>query len=349
MQAGRRRRRSVGRASSSRTTAPASAPTGCSSSSAASRRSSRRAPDYWGGKPAIDTVIFREVPTSASRVSLLQGGAVDIAQFLQPLRDHAACESAAERRGRQRCNCLVHDLARAQRQDRAVRQCQGAPAPMNFAFPQEEMLRTVYQGLAEPARTAACPTSIRIRRQVLRIQLQSRPRPRSCWRRRACGSGFKTTPDLQCRRSDAGADRHPLSDRAAPDRRRARARRRCPPASFYKNVTERKQPMIFYVDSPWSPDPGYSMTLYFDSEELRELQQLQQRRRRPADRGDRAHHRSSKARLRNDTKAQEIVMDEAPWGFIAYPNYHDGAEEPTSRASPTTRRTTSASRTSSRG
>ena len=26
--------------------------------------------DYYGGKPAIDTVIFKEVPTSASRVQL---------------------------------------------------------------------------------------------------------------------------------------------------------------------------------------------------------------------------------------------------------------------------------------
>ena len=41
--------------------------------------------DYWQGKPAIDRVIFKEVPTSASRVQLLQGGAVDIAQYLQPL------------------------------------------------------------------------------------------------------------------------------------------------------------------------------------------------------------------------------------------------------------------------
>jgi peptide/nickel transport system substrate-binding protein len=41
--------------------------------------------DYYRGKPAIDTVIFREVPTSATRASLLQGGAVDIAQYLQPL------------------------------------------------------------------------------------------------------------------------------------------------------------------------------------------------------------------------------------------------------------------------
>ena len=41
--------------------------------------------DYYRGKPTMDTVIFREVPTSATRASLLQGGAVDIAQYLQPL------------------------------------------------------------------------------------------------------------------------------------------------------------------------------------------------------------------------------------------------------------------------
>ena len=41
--------------------------------------------DYYRGKPAMENVIFKEVPTSANRVQLLQGGAVDIAQYLQPL------------------------------------------------------------------------------------------------------------------------------------------------------------------------------------------------------------------------------------------------------------------------
>src|SRR5262249_49021524 len=40
--------------------------------------------DYWGDKPFMKRVIMREVPQSSSRFSLLQGGAVDIAQFLQP-------------------------------------------------------------------------------------------------------------------------------------------------------------------------------------------------------------------------------------------------------------------------
>ena len=41
--------------------------------------------------------------------------------------------------------------------------------------------------------------------------------------------------------------------------------KKVPAGSLYNFVTDRKQPMIFYVDSPWCPDPGYSLTLYFDS------------------------------------------------------------------------------------
>ncbi len=41
--------------------------------------------DYYGNKPFFDTVIFREVPASATRLQLLQGGAVDIAQNLAPI------------------------------------------------------------------------------------------------------------------------------------------------------------------------------------------------------------------------------------------------------------------------
>src|SRR5260370_35552445 len=42
--------------------------------------------------------------------------------------------------------------------------------------------------------------------------------------------------------------------------------KKVPAATFYNAVSERKQPMIFYVDSPWCPDVGYSMPLYFNSD-----------------------------------------------------------------------------------
>src|SRR5258708_39000655 len=42
--------------------------------------------------------------------------------------------------------------------------------------------------------------------------------------------------------------------------------KKVPAATFYNAVSERKQPMTFYVDSPWCPDVGYSMALYFSSD-----------------------------------------------------------------------------------
>jgi peptide/nickel transport system substrate-binding protein len=43
------------------------------------------------------------------------------------------------------------------------------------------------------------------------------------------------------------------------------AERAEPPPGFIAFLSERKHPMIFYADSPWCPDLGYSMTLYFNS------------------------------------------------------------------------------------
>jgi peptide/nickel transport system substrate-binding protein len=39
-------------------------------------------PNYFRGKPAVDRVIYREVPSSASRLTLLRAGAIDIAEDL---------------------------------------------------------------------------------------------------------------------------------------------------------------------------------------------------------------------------------------------------------------------------
>ena len=38
-----------------------------------------------------------------------------------------------------------------------------------------------------------------------------------------------------------------------------------PAGVFYENVSRRQKPIIFYFNSPWTPDPGYSTALYFSS------------------------------------------------------------------------------------
>jgi peptide/nickel transport system substrate-binding protein len=78
--------------------------------------------------------------------------------------------------------------------------------------------------------------------------------------------------------------------------------------------------MIFYVDSPWCPDPGYSLTLYFDSKSYVDYSNYANA---DVDKllADTAATADDKARLEMTKKAQETVMGEAPWTFVAYPNY----------------------------
>jgi peptide/nickel transport system substrate-binding protein len=97
--------------------------------------------------------------------------------------------------------------------------------------------------------------------------------------------------------------------------------KKIPAGTFYNAVSERKEPMIFYQDNPWTPDPGYAMILYFLSKSFvdysnyknDDVDKLLESIARSAD---------EPARAEMSQKAQEIVMGEAPWVFIAYPNYH---------------------------
>jgi peptide/nickel transport system substrate-binding protein len=52
-------------------------------------------PNYWKGKPTIQQIIYKAVPSSASRVQLLQSGQIDIAEDLTPTELDSLGSSAA--------------------------------------------------------------------------------------------------------------------------------------------------------------------------------------------------------------------------------------------------------------
>lgn len=93
-----------------------------------------------------------------------------------------------------------------------------------------------------------------------------------------------------------------------------------PAGVFYENVTKREKPIIFYLDSPWTPDPGYSTYLYFDNKSYVDYSNYSNVNVNDAIEAglqtlDDAERKSIYG------KVQKTLMDEAPWGFIAYPKY----------------------------
>lgn len=271
--------------------------------------------DYYGGKPAIDTVVFKEVPTSASRVQLLQGGAVDIAQYLQPLEVISlknAPNVAVETVPASFMIWIELNAKIAPFDNVDVRRA------MNYAFPQQDVLKAVYQGLASPLN--GCMPNIYPGftgdHYVYNYDLE---KAKELLKKAGLEAGFKTS--LSYNAGDPVQEPIAIIYQSALKNIGIEVElNKVPAGSFYNFVTERKQPMIFYVDSPWCPDPGYSLTLYFDSKsyvnysnyENAEVDKLLAAAAATAD---------ETVRLDVTKKAQAIIMDEAPWTFVAYPNY----------------------------
>jgi peptide/nickel transport system substrate-binding protein len=271
--------------------------------------------DYYGGKPAIETVVFREVPTSASRVQLLQGGAVDIAQYLQPLEIISLrnVPSVAVETVPASFMIWIELNAKIEPFDNVdVRRA------MNFAFPQQEVLQAVYQGLASPLN--GCMPNIYPGFTGDHYNYEyDLEKAKELLEKAGFGSGFTTS--LSYNAGDPVQEPIAIIYQSALRNIGVEVElRKVPAGSFYNFVTDRQQPMIFYVDSPWCPDPGYSLTLYFDSEsyvnysnyENAEVDRLLAAAAATADEA---------VRLDLTGQAQAIIMDEAPWTFVAYPNY----------------------------
>lgn len=270
--------------------------------------------DYYGGKPAIDTVVFKEVPTSASRVQLLQGGAVDIAQYLQPLEIISlknAPNVAVETVPASFMIWIELNAKIAPFDNVDVRRA------MNYAFPQEEVLKAVYQGLASPLN--GCMPNIYPGFTGDHYNYQYNLDKAKELLAKAGVNGFKTS--LAYNAGDPVQEPIAIIYQSALKNIGIEVElQKVPAGSFYNFVTDRKQPMIFYVDSPWCPDPGYSLTLYFDSKSYvnysnyanAEVDKLL---------ADAAATADEALRIDLTQKAQAIIMDEAPWTFVAYPNY----------------------------
>jgi peptide/nickel transport system substrate-binding protein len=271
--------------------------------------------DYWDKKPFMETVIMREVPTSASRLSLLTGGAVDIAQFLQPreyesLKGNANCAYDAVNSSYMiwlELNAKIAPFDNAK-----VRQA------MNYAVPHQEIIKTIYYGLADKL-TAPMPYIYPMADSSFFRYDYNLETAKKLLAEAGMGNGFKTTLSYNA----GDPTQEPIALLYQSSLRKVGIEielDKLPAGVFYENVTKRQKPVIFYLDSPWTPDPGYSMFLYFHQKSYVDYSNYAN----PS--VDAAIEKGlqtldDKERLAIYKDVQKTVMDEAPWAFIAYPKY----------------------------
>lgn len=271
--------------------------------------------DYWDAKPFMKTVIMREVPTSASRLSLLQGGAVDIAQFLQPREYNTLKGNPNVAFDAVNASYIIWLELNAKIKPFDNVQVRQA---MNLAIPQEEIIRTIYYGLADPEK-APMPYIYPMANLSYYRYGYNLEAAKKLLAEAGFPNGFQTT--LSYNAGDPTQEPIALLYQTALRQIGVDIQLdKLPAGVFYENVTKRQKPIIFYLDSPWTPDPGYSMFLYFHSKSYVDYSNYDNPKvNQMIESG--LETLDDNARKKIYDEVQKIVMDEAPWGFIAYPKY----------------------------
>ena len=271
--------------------------------------------DYWDEKPFMRTVVMREVPSSASRLSLLQGGAVDIAQFLQP-REYMSLGTS---------RTLAVDTVNASSMIWLELNAKIKPfdnvdvrRAINHAIPHDDIVKTVYYGLADKL-TAPVPYIYPMADPQYFDYDLNLDKAKQLLTAAGLAGGFSSTISY-----NAGDPvQEPIALILQTSLRRIGVNvqlEKLPAGVFYENVTKREKPIIFYLDSPWTPDPGYATFLYFDDKSYVDYSNYSNPRVNELIEGG-LRTLDDNERKATYGQVQKILMEEAPWGFIAYPKY----------------------------
>jgi peptide/nickel transport system substrate-binding protein len=270
--------------------------------------------DYYGPKPAMTTVVYKEVPQSPQRVALVQGGAADVAQYLRPRELKSLSKTSGVRidsvRGTQQTWIELNSKIKPF-DNVLVRQA------MNYALPQEQIISTVYQGYGFPLRTGI-PTIYPSADEKYWAYHYDPDKAKALLRKAGFAKGFSTTLSY-----NAGVpEQEEISTIYQTSLGKIGVKltlNKLPAGTFYDYVTKRGQPMIYYTDAPWNPDPGYANYLYFDSKSY----------------VDYSNYKNPKVdslienglnmldlakRIPMYKQAQQIYVTQAPWVFIVRPN-----------------------------
>lgn len=271
--------------------------------------------DYWDEKPFMRTVVMREVPSSASRLSLLQGGAVDIAQFLQP-REYMALNGS---------HTLAVDMVNASYMIWLELNAKIKPfdnvnvrRAINYAVPHDDIVKTVYYGQADKL-TAPVPYIYPMADSQFFDYDLNLDKAKQLLKDAGLADGFSSTISY----NSGDPVQEPIALILQTSLRRIGVNvqlEKLPAGVFYENVTKRQKPIIFYLDSPWTPDPGYSTFLYFDDKSYVDYSNYSNPKVNELIEGG-LQTLDDNARKTTYAQVQKILMDEAPWGFLAYPKY----------------------------
>nr|WP_186363646.1 ABC transporter substrate-binding protein [Rhizobium sp. ACO-34A] len=272
--------------------------------------------DYYGEKPFFETVIFREVPASATRLQLLQGGAVDIAQNLAPTEMKSLAASAkAKVTSIEASQMLWVELNTAFKplDDIKVRKA------LNYAMPKDEVVQSVLQGYGRKMKSFMPDFYPGATDKFYDYDFDI-DKARALLAEAGFKDGFSTT--LAYNAGDPTQEPIAILYQTALKKIGVTVTlKKLPAGTFFDSLVKRTEPMIFNLDAPWTPDPGFALNLYFQSGSFIDFSNYKNAE---VDKliGTSLSTLVEKDRLEATEAAQKIINEEAPWALIANPGFH---------------------------
>ena len=271
--------------------------------------------NYYGDPPAYDRIIWKIIPSNAERVQLLKAGVIDVAIALGT-EDFAALEGAegvtVERFPSKNLAYMGMGNMLAPFDDKTVRQA------VSYAVDYDDILTNVYKGEAQrlygpiaPGSYSSLGDTIGYRRDLAKAQelLDSSSYDGSSVTLSidaAKGEHELIAVRIQAHLADIGMD---VEIEKLPS-----------PVYAERKVGENRMQMFIDEGLPWIDDPNYTLSVFLLSGVFGNYSQyVNERVDQIINEGWGILDRDERAATFEE--AQRIIVEEAPWAFLALPDY----------------------------
>ena len=271
--------------------------------------------NYYRGAPPIKKILFREMPASSTRVAALQAGSIDVAEWLLPRELNLLRTSPSVKVWTVFGN-YIHRVemnnTMAPFTDVRVRQA------LNYLVPRDQISKSVYFDTARETKSPISEIYPSYTDAYFHYDYDL-AKAKALLKEAGLESGFKTT--LGYRTGDE------IEEQIAVILKTNFAKagievdlKKVPSSTLVDNYSKGTIPMYFLRDMAIVPDAAYVTNLWLNSASMVDYSRFKN-----AD-ADALIDKNLTAtdepsRLADMKKAQEIIVDQAPWVFLFNPGY----------------------------
>jgi peptide/nickel transport system substrate-binding protein len=272
-------------------------------------------PNYYRGAPALKKILFREMPVSSSRVAALQAGSIDLAEWLLP-RELNLLKTAKGVKVWTVYGNYIHRVemnnTMAPFTDRRVRQA------LNYLVPRDQISKSVYFGTARETKSPVSEIYPAYTDAYFHYDYDL-AKAKALLKDAGVENGFKTT--LGYRTGDE------IEEQIAVILKTNFAKvgidvdlKKVPSSTLVDEYSKGTIPMYFLRDMAIVPDPAYVTNLWLNSASMVDYSRFKST---DADAliDKNLIATDEPSRIADMKKAQEIIVDQAPWIFLFNPGY----------------------------